>query len=540
MLDTYPGMTYDYVIIGAGAAGCLLAHRLCEDGRYTVCVLEAGPPDDHPYLHIPAGFIKVGHDPRYTWDFATEPSAGSAGRALVTRMGRTLGGSSSINGFNYTRGQPQNYDHWAAAGNTGWSYRDVLPYFKRTERRIGQGDDAVRGFVGRLPVTDCDWRHPLCDAFIESAQSLGLPSYVGYNAGEQTGAGYYQRCIYRGRRVSAATAFLYHAKASGKLTIKTDACVSRILFGGKCAIGVVYQRTRGAPVEKIHARREVILAAGAANTPQLLQLSGVGPVALLQQYGIPVVHSLDQVGENFQDHYMVRSIVRVKGVSTINHTARGWRLIGEIAKWAIGQPSVLPISPSVAFAFAKSSPDITRNDLQFHFSLGSYASGITGKLDHFPGMTLGFYPLRPTSNGQVRICSRDPFDLPLALPNYLASDHDRQVTINGLKMARWMLRGAALKPYRDGDEFPPAGAMTDDALLDCAQQRGTTAWHFMGSCSMGKVVDAQLRVLGLDSLRIVDASVMPAMPSGNTGAPTMMIAEKGADMIHGRPPLAAA
>lgn len=529
--------TFDYVIVGAGAAGCLLAHRLCEDGRYTVCILEAGPADLNPYIHIPAGFIKVGHDPRYTWDFSTEPSEGSAGRRVTTRMGRTLGGSSAINGFNYTRGMPEDFDQWAALGNPGWSYREILPYFKRTERRIGEFDPAVRGSDGLLPITDCKWRHPLCDAFIDAAREFGMPSHLDYNRGDQTGAGYYQRWIHQGRRFSAATAFLNPAKASGRLSVKTNAQATQILFEGKRAVGVNYQRERGGKVHTVKARRELILSAGAANTPKLLQLSGVGPAEFLQQMGVRVVHAQDQVGENFQDHYMVRSILRVKGVTTINHTARGVRLLGEIAKWMIGKPSVLTISPSVAFGFTKSRPELALNDLQFHFSPGSYASGIAGKLDDFPGMTLGFYQLRPTSAGQVRIQSRDPFDLPLMQPNYLQSEEDQRVAIDGLRLSRRILHSAPLTPYIERDEFPPPSATTDDELLDCARQRATTGWHFMGTCSMGKVVDAELRVKGLESLRVVDASVMPTMPSGNTGAPTMLVAEKAADMILGRPPL---
>lgn len=525
---------FDYVIVGAGAAGCLLAHRLCEDGRYTVCVLEAGPSDINPYLHIPAGFIKVGHDPRYTWDFSTEPSEGSGGRRVVTRMGRTLGGSSAINGFNYTRGQREDYDDWAALGNPGWSYREVLPYFRRTERRIGDFDPALRGGDGLLPITDCDWRHPLCDAFIEAAGQHGLPTNIDYNRGQQTGAGYYQRWIHRGRRVSAATAFLKPAKATGRLTVKTDATVTQILFEGKRAVGVQYQQGRGGQAHTVKARRELILSAGAGNTPKLLQLSGVGPAQLLQQMGIRVVHAMEEVGEHFQDHYMVRTILRVKGVTTINHTARGVRLLGEVVKWALGKPSVLAISPSVAYAFTKSRPEVPLDDLQFHFSPGSYASGVAGQLDDFPGMTLGFYQLRPTSAGNVRLRSRDPFDLPLLQPNYLQSEEDQRVAIDGLGLARRLLHSAPLMPYIESDEFPPPNANSDDELLDCARQRGTTSWHFIGSCKMGKVVDAELRVKGMEGLRIVDASVMPTMPSGNTGAPTMMVAEKAADMILGR------
>ncbi|WP_295850519.1 FAD-dependent oxidoreductase [uncultured Xylophilus sp.] len=534
------GDSFDYVIVGAGAAGCLLAHRLSEDGRHTVCLLEAGPPDRSPFIHIPAGFIKVGYDPRYTWSFSTEPGEGTAGRRITTQLGRTLGGSSSINGFNYTRGVPADYDGWAARGNPGWAYADVLPYFKRTERRIGAADPRWRGTDGLLPITDCDWRHPLCDGFIDGADALGIPRDTDYNASDQAGAGYYQRWIQHGRRVSAAKAFLAPAMRRPNLQVRTGAHATAVRFDGRRATGVRFRAAPGAPERTVSARREVILCAGAANTPKLLQLSGVGAPALLQSLGIAPVHALPGVGEGLQDHFMVRSIVRVQGVQTINGTARGWRLLAEIGKWMARRPSVLAISPSVAYAFAKSRPDAPAVDLQFHFSPGSYASGIAGRLDDFPGMTLGFYQLRPESAGFVRATSADPFAPPAIQPHYLAAEGDRRTVVDGLRLARRLLHTPALQRYIAADEAPPASATSDEALLDYARQRGGTAWHFMGTCRMGPaddpmaVVDAELRVHGLEGLRIADASVMPAMPSGNTGAPTMMVAEKAADLVQGR------
>ncbi len=539
--------TYDYVIVGAGAAGCLLANRLTEDPTVSVCLLEAGKPDRNPYIHIPAGFIKVGHDPAYTWDFLTEPGPGIDGRQVITRMGRTLGGSSSINGFNYTRGAASDYDNWAALGNAGWSYAEVLPYFKRTEKRMAPHDSHFRGSEGLLPITNCDWRHPLCDAFIEAAAGFGLPSHIDYNAASQKGAGYYQRWIQNGRRVSAARAFLKPARARGqaRLEVHTQAQVTRILFEGKRAVGVQYQAALNAPVQTVRAKREVILSAGAANTPKLLQLSGIGPEAVLGELGIPVFHALEGVGENFHDHFMVRSVVRVQGVQTINSTARGVRLLGEIVKWALGRPSVLAISPSVAFGFAGSRPELAEPDLQLHFSPGSYAAGIAGQLDQFAGMTLGFYQQRPYSVGHVRARSTNPFDLPRIQPNYLTDPRDQQTAIDGLRLARAILHSPPLAKYGQADDFPPASAQTDAELFACARERGGTAWHFMGTCKMGQasdpmaVVDSELRVLGLEGLRVVDASVMPSMTSGNTGAPTMMIAEKAADFIRGNPQLPA-
>jgi choline dehydrogenase len=538
--------TFDHVIVGAGAAGCVLANRLSDDGRTTVCLLEAGPPDNNLFIHIPAGFIKLAYNPRYTWQFKTEPSEGTAGRRIPTTQGRTLGGSSSINGFNCTRGQREDYDGWAARGNPGWSYAEVLPYFKRSERRIGQNVDArYRGRDGLLPIADCDWRHPLCDAFIESAREIGVPDNPDYNGERQEGAGYYQRWIYKGRRNSTAYTFLRPAMKRANLAVRTEAQATRILFEGTRAVGVAYSSGPGQPVREVRARREVILCAGAANTPKLLMLSGIAAPEVLQQAGIPVRHALRGVGENLQDHHMLRSVCRVKNARSLNETARGVRLLAQIALWCMGKPSILSISPSVAYAFWKSDESLDRPDLQFHFSPGSYKEGVAGLLDDFPGMTLGFYPLRPKSAGTIRLKSADPFDFPLVQPNYMAHEDDRKVIVAALRLTRRMLHGKALSRYREEDMFPPATAVSDADLIEFARQRGGTAWHLMGTCRMGpaddpgSVVDSELRVIGLQGLREADASIMPTMPSGNTHIPTMMIAEKAPDLIRGRPALAA-
>jgi len=539
------GNTFDYVIVGSGAAGSVLCNRLTEDPGVTVCVLECGPPDRHPFIHIPAGFIKMLFNPAYTWQFQTEPGPGTNGRRIPTTQGRTLGGSSSINGMIYNRGQREDFDHWAQRGNRGWGYVDVLPYFKRTERRIGRADDRIHGRAGNLPVTDNNWIHPVNEAFITGAGELGIPRCADYNSGDdQAGVGYFQRAINRGFRHSAARVFLHPARATGRLEVRTDARAARILFDGTRATGVRYvdDRDRNTRSE-VFARKEVIVSAGTANTARLLQMSGVGPAWLLQDLGVPVVADLP-VGENFRDHYNARIVARVKNVRTINEMARGMGLAGQIARWVMGKPSILALSPSVVHWFWKTEDTMRQPDIQGVFSPASYKQGFVGLLDEYPGMTCGVWQHRPESIGYVRARSTDPFEDPIIQPNYLKDPIDQRVMARGMRLARQLLHTQALAPFFDRDELPGPDVHTDDEWLDYARQYGSTSYHLIGTARMGpitdrsSVVDDHLRVHGVHGLRVVDASIMPNMPSANTYSSTMMIAEKASDMIRGRTPLA--
>jgi choline dehydrogenase len=539
--------TFDYVIVGAGSAGSVLANRLSEDPATTVCVLEAGPADWHPYIHLPAGFIKTFYNASINWCYSQEPGAYTAGRRIFSPRGKTLGGSSSINGHIYNRGQRQDFDTWAQIGNSGWGYADVLPYFKRLERRIGDGEATYRGRDGSLTVTDIDWRDPLCEAFIAGAQSLGIPRNKDYNGATQEGVSYAQRTIHKGRRISAATAFLHPATKRGNVTVRTRAHATQIVFDGKRAVGVRYAKGgRGGEAVEVRARREVILSGGTYNSPQLLQLSGVGPAALLQSLGIEVRHALNGVGEGLQDHYAPRSVARVKNTKTINERARGLNLAYEALKWAVTRRGILALSPTLVYCFWHSGETAESSDLQLTFTPASYMEGEQGKLENEPGMSVASWQQRPESRGHVRLRSADPFEPPMIQTNYLAAELDRRVTIAGMKLARRLLSSAPLKPYYDYEDFPGPGVQSDDEFLVAATQRAQTTFHPGCTCRMGPVsdslavVDDQLRVHGLEALRVVDASIMPRMISANLNASTLMIADKAADMIRGRPALDAA
>jgi choline dehydrogenase len=535
--------TFDYVIVGAGTAGCILANRLSEDSGSTVCVLEAGPRDWHPYIHIPAGFIKLFHQPGLNWLYTMEPSEWTGGRRILAPRGKALGGSSSINGHIYNRGQRLDYDGWAQRGNRGWGYADVLPYFKRLERRIGDGDDTFRGREGGLTVTDIDQYHPLSEAFIAGAMSLGIPRNSDYNGESQLGINYAQRAILKGRRVSAARAFLHPAMKRPNLTVRTRAHATGLIFEGKRAVGVRYRKGgRNGPEIEVRARREVILSGGAFNSPQLLQMSGIGPPALLQSLGIEVRHALPGVGENLRDHYAPRFAVRVKNMDTINERSRGLRLAAEIFKWCVGGQSILGLSPTQVYCFWKSEPALETSDIQLTFTPASYREGMQGQLELEPGMTAAPWQQRPESKGHVRIRSADPFEQPQIQPNYLTEETDRRVLVAAMRLARRLLQSKPLEPYYDHEDFPGPQVQSDDEMLAAAKERGTTTFHPMGTCRMGpdsdrtSVVDDQLRVRGLEGLRVADASIMPMMLSANINAATMMIADKASDLIRGKAP----
>ncbi|MAI44640.1 MAG: choline dehydrogenase [Hyphomicrobiaceae bacterium TMED74] len=533
--------TFDYVIVGAGSAGSVLANRLSEDEGVTVCVLEAGPPDTNPMIHIPAGFMKTFYDRSINWCYEQEPGPYTQGRRIYSPRGKTLGGSSSINGHIINRGQAEDFNQWAQIGNPGWSYADILPYFKRMERRIGPADEEYRGRDGYLPVTDAEVRHPLADAFIQGAVEHGIPINPDYNAGSQEGINYAQRAILDGRRVSAARAFLRPAMRRPNLEVRTEAHVINLEITDRRATGVRYMKDGAQGSEQtVHARREVILSGGAYNSPQLLLLSGVGPKAELERHGIEPVHILEGVGEGLQDHYTSRTVVRVKNMHTMNEKVRGFALAGEALKYAFGRKGILAMTPTLVYCFWHSGVTAERSDVQLTFTPASYMDGVKGKLEDEPGMTVPSWQQRPESRGYLRLKSSDPFDAPLIQTNYLSEELDRRIFVAGMRLARTLLKSNPLAPYYDYECYPGDDVQTNDEFLDAGTRRGQTTFHPGCTCRMGpaqnhlSVVDHELRVHGLKNLRVVDASVMPKMISANLNASTLMIAEKASDMISGR------
>lgn len=527
--------TFDYVLVGGGTSASVIAYRLGERGK-SVCVLEAGPPDRNPYIHIPAGFVKTLFDPKVTWQFASEPSAHIGGRSILYSQGRTLGGSSAINGMIYNRGQAADYDGWAQRGNPGWSYQDVLPYFRRTERWRGAPDPLHRGGEGRLSVGVPPWPNPLVDAFVASAQACGHRPNRDYNGADQAGVGLYQSAIDRGRRVSAATAFLHPARRRYRVEVRTQALVTGLAFEGRRAVRVQY--LRGGQAQEVAARAEIIVCAGAINSPKLLQLSGLGPPEVLGPCGVEVRNALPGVGENLHDHFSPRLVARARpGVDSVNTRVRGLRLAAEVLKWTLGRPTVLGLSPGRAYVFGKSDPALENPDYALVFLPGSYRQGRVGVLDEAPGLTCGAWRMRPESRGYVRIRSADPRESPRFEANYLATEGDRAVLVGALKAARTILRTPPVSDLVEAELLPGDEVRTDEAWLAFAREYGQTSYHLVGGCKMGPatdpfaVVDARLRVHGAQGLRVADSSIMPAIPSANTYAACLMIGEKAADLI---------
>jgi choline dehydrogenase-like flavoprotein len=528
-------MKADYVIVGAGSAGCVLANRLTEDPVTRVILIEAGGRDWNPLFHIPVGYWKLLDHKQYTWGFTAESDPGTAGRAIAYPRGRVLGGSSSINGLIYIRGQPEDFDHWAQLGNRGWGWDDVLPFFKKAERWTG--DEAeIHGAEGMLTTSPMQEHPAACEAIVEAAQQIGvefrddvnnLPRGAGDSIGwcQQTRGGRF--------RASAAATYLRAAKKRPNLHIVTGALVHRVVFDGKRAVGVAFERQSG--IERADAVREVILSAGAIGSPHLLQLSGVGDPEVLAKAGIAVHHSLQGVGKNFQDHYIARMSCLVRDLETLNERRKGLPFVNELRRYVTHGAGMLTYSASLCAASVKVLPESATPDVQCVFAPASYKPGLIRRLDDVPGITGGPWQMRPLSRGYVLAQSPDPRQQPAINPRYLAETTDQRAIVGGLKFLRRLFAAPALARHVVAENMPGPSVQSDDELLDYARRNGSTVYHASCSCMMGDhamaVVDDHLRVHGLDGLRVIDASVMPAVSSTNTNAPTIMIAEKGAALV---------
>ncbi|WP_149535610.1 GMC family oxidoreductase [Siccirubricoccus phaeus] len=522
----------DYVVVGAGSAGCAVAARLSEDPSVTVVLLEAGGRDRNPWLHVPIGYAKTMYHPTLSWNLMTEPEPNLGGRRVPWPRGRTLGGSSAINGLLYVRGQHADYDHWRQLGCTGWGFEDVLPYFKRSEDQE-RGPSELHGVGGPLAVSDLRDRNKLAESFIQAAVELGLPRNEDFNGAEQEGAGFYQTTSRNGWRCSAATAYLKPARGRPNLTIVTDAHSTGLLLEGRRAAGVKLER-HGAKLT-VKAAREVILCGGAIASPHLLMLSGIGPAAHLQEMGIAVVHDLPAVGRNLQDHFQARLAYRVNQKASINtRTATWWGKALMGAEFALKRTGPLTVSAGTAGLFARVLPGSATPDVQFHF-LPFSTSATMLELHPFPGMTISACQLRPESRGTITLASPDPRAKALIHANYLATETDRRCMIEGAKLGRRLAQTAAMARWVEEEISPGPGAASDEEWLDWIRRTGGTIYHPSGTCRMGgdpeSVVDPELRVRGIEGLRVADASVMPTVVSGNTNAPAIMIGEKCADMV---------
>ena len=523
---------FDYVVVGGGTAGCVLANRLSEDGRHTVLVLEAGPKDRSPWIHLPIGYGKTMFHKSLNWGFYTEPEPTMKDRRIYWPRGRTLGGSSSINGLIFIRGQAADYDHWAQLGNRGWSWRDVLPYFIRSEHNT-RGASPAHGTDGPLWCSDIKHKHELIEAIIKGAEELGVPRTDDFNAGDQEGVGYYQLFTRRGLRCSAAVAYLRPAEGRTNLRVEVGAHATGLVLEGRRAVGVRYRRN--GQLCEARAAREVVLAAGALQSPQLLQLSGIGPGELLARHGIEVKHHLPGVGLNLQDHLQIRLMYKVAKRITTNDDLGSLAGKARIAlQWLTTRSGPLAVGINQGGLFTRVMPGSATPDVQFHFA--TLSADLAGAQPHaWSGCTFSVCQLRPESRGTVVIRSPDPFEAPAMRANYLATETDRRCTVEGMKFGRRLAATQALAPLLTEEYRPGPDIQGDEALLDFARASGATIFHPSGTCKMGTdplaVTDARLRVHGIMGLRVVDCSIMPTLVSGNTNSPVVMIAEKASDMI---------
>jgi choline dehydrogenase len=527
------GYQFDYVVIGAGSAGCVLANRLSASGRYSVLVLEAGGRDDWIWFYIPVGYLYAMGNPRADWCYSTEPQPGLNGRSLGYPRGKVIGGCSAINGMIYMRGQAADYDHWRQLGNAGWGWDDVLPYFVKSEDQTGP-DDPLHGRGGEWHVEPMRLTWKVLDLFKDAAAETGIPASADFNRGDNDGVGYFKVNQKKGVRWSTATAFLKPALSRPNLTLWTKAQATRLVVEDGRVTGIALRHD--GQDKMVNIRREVVLSAGAVNTPHLLQLSGIGNPELLARHRIPVVHPLPGVGENLQDHLQLRLIFKVRGLPTLNTRANS--LLGKLGmglEYALFRRGPMTMAPSQMGGFTRSSPEHATPNIQFHvqpLSLDKFGE----PLHRFPAFTATACNLRPLSRGHVRLKSGDPFRAPAIQPNYLADPADRKVAVDAIKLVRRIVTGSkAFAPY-DPVEFKPGAGISSDADLErAAGDIGTTIFHPVGTCRMGDdpmaVVDSRLRLRGLQGLRIADASIMPTITSGNTNSPTVMIAEKAADLI---------
>jgi choline dehydrogenase len=522
----------DYVVVGAGSAGCAVAARLSEDPSVRVVLLEAGARDWNPWLHVPIGYAKTMYHPTLSWNLATEPEPELEGRRVPWPRGRVLGGSSAINGLLYVRGQHEDYDHWRQLGCTGWSFDDVLPYFRRAENQE-RGESRLHGTGGPLAVSDLRDRNPLAHSFVEAAVELGFPRNGDFNGEAQEGAGFYQTTSRKGWRVSAATAYLKPARGRPNLAVVADAHSTGLVMEGRRAAGVRF-RHHGAMLTVL-AEREVILCGGAIASPQLLLLSGIGPAGHLQEMGIEVVHDLPAVGTNLQDHFQARLAYRVnKPVSMNTRTRSLWGQFLMGAEFAIRRTGPLTVSAGTAGLFARVLPGSATPDVQYHF-LPFSAEKSMQQLHPFPGMTISACQLRPESRGTITLASPDPEAKARIQANYLATETDRRCMVEGIKLGRRLAQTRALGQWVEEEIVPGAEVASDEEILTFIRRTGITIYHPSGTCRMGgdaaSVVDPELRVRGIEGLRVADASIMPTVVSGNTNAPAIMIGEKCADLV---------